>query len=485
MNRWGTTVLVAAAVLAPAAAEAQKPSNNMHTRSAETYLSQAEREPVIADKHEFLKKALEAAFAGVETAPDNPRSWFQAGQAYVGLKDWAGADSAFDRAEQLYPEYAKEIDPVRQNAWVEAYNSGVTSLQANNIEEAIRSLTVANMLYDKRPEAMVTLGSLHMQQGNAAEAESIFRAALAVLRGPQRGSLSEQERTTWAEDELTVAMRLANLYAQQEKFAEAEQVYRDLLESQPGNAMARANLATVMSRAGKTEEAAAAYRELLAADDLSEGTLFNIGIGLFRAQDFAQAAAAFERVIVINPVSHESLYNLGQSLFAHAGALDAEKDAATGAKAAELNAELARLNQALRTAAEELLELDPTNRNAMMMLAQAQRSLAELGTGDADALRREALATLEAHAALPFEVSNITVVPAEGTLQIHGQVTNLKAAPGTPLVFRFSAIDRDGNELAGEDVTVPAPAVDESGNFQVTLSVPDQAAGWKYAVIGG
>jgi hypothetical protein len=64
MNRWSTVLVAAAAVLAPAAAEAQKPSNNMHTRSAETYLSQAEREPVIADKNEFLKKALESAFAG-------------------------------------------------------------------------------------------------------------------------------------------------------------------------------------------------------------------------------------------------------------------------------------------------------------------------------------------------------------------------------------------------------------------------------------
>ena len=481
MNRW-TTVLVAAAVLMPAAAEAQRPSNNMHTRSAETYLSQAEREAVLADKAEYLNKALEAAMAGIEASPDNPRSWFQAGQAYIGLKDWAGADSALARAEQLYPEYAEEIDPIRQAAWIDAYNAGVTALQSNAIEDAISSLSLANTLYDKRPEAMVTLGSLYVQQGNAAAAEQIFQQALGVLRGPRRASLSEQERATWEEDELTVAMRLASIYTEQEQYAEAEQVYRDLLESQPGNGMARANLAIVMSRAGKTEEAATAYRELLGDDDLSEATLFNIGIGLFRAQDFGQAAVAFQRVIELNPVAHEALYNLGQSLFAEAGAVEAQREGATGGAAGELTTRLTELNQSLRETAEQLLSIDPTNRNAMMMLAQAQRSLAELGAGDADALRAEALATLERHAALPFEVSNIQVIPGDGSVQIMGAVTNLKAEPGSQLSIRFSAIDRDGNELAGEDISVTAPAAEATANFQATISVPDDAAGWKYVV---
>ncbi|MGH7447514.1 MAG: tetratricopeptide repeat protein, partial [Longimicrobiales bacterium] len=410
MNRWGV-VLVAAAMLAPSAVEAQKPSNNMHTRSAETYLAQAEREPVIADRNEFLAKALEAALAGTQASPDNPRSWFQAGQAYFGLKDWAGADSTFARAESLYPAYAEDIDPLRLAAWIEAYNAGVTALQANELEQATESLELANRLYRKRPEAMVTLGALYVQQGDVAAGEATFRKALEVLRGPERAKQNEQQKAAWAEDELTVSMRLAGIYAEQENFAAAEQVYRDLLESQPGNAMARANLAVVMSRAGRTEEAAAAYRDLLSAGDLSEATLFNIGIGLFRAQDFAQAAAAFQRVIEINPVSHESLYNLGQSLFAQAGALEKEQKAATGARREEIQAELVRLNQALRETSENLLAIDPTNRNAMMMLAQSQRSLAELGAGDADALRREALATLEAHKALQYEVSNINVIP--------------------------------------------------------------------------
>lgn len=483
MKRW-TTAVLATAMLIPAAAEAQRPSSNVHTRSAETYLVQAEQEPVLADKRGFFEKALEASLAGIKASPDNPRSWYQAGVAYAGLKDWAGADSTFDRAASLYPEYAAEIDPVRLAAWIEAYNAGVTALQANNVEEAQRSLELANMLYKKRPEAMVTLGSLYVQQGDFVKGEAVFREALELLRGPARANLNEQQAASWAEDELTVALRLSNIYVEQEKFAEAEQVYRALLESQPENGMARANLAVVLARAGKTEEAAAIYRELLGEEELSEATLFNIGIGLFRAQDFGQAARAFERARELNPVAHETLYNLGQSLYAQASRLETESETADAARKREIQTELGRLYGELLTRTEELLTLDPTNRNAMMMLAQSQRSLAELDTVNADGLRRNALATLEAHEATPFEITNIRIVPAEGSVQILGRVTNLKAAEGSTITFRFSAVDRAGTEIAGEDITVTAPAVGAGTNFDMRLTVPEGAAGWKYVVRG-
>jgi tetratricopeptide (TPR) repeat protein len=384
----------------------------------------------------------------------------------------------------MYPEYAEEIDPLRLAAWIEAYNAGVTALQANEVEKALQSLELANSLYRKRPEAMVTLGSLYVQQGDFAKGETVFREALALLRGPGRAALNEQQAASWAEDELTISLRLSNIYADQEKFAEAEQVYRDLLESQPDNGMARANLAVVMARAGKTDEAAVVYRELLAEEELTEATLFNIGIGLFRAQDFEQAARAFTRSLELNPVSHETLYNLGQSLYARAVKLERESEAAAAPRKQEIQTELTRLYSELRSRTEELLVLDPTNRNAMMLLAQSQRSLAELDSGNSDALRRSALATLEAHEGTTFEITNIRIVPAEGSVQILGRVTNLKAAEGSTISFRFSAIDRAGTEIAGEDITVTAPAVGAGTNFDTRLTVPEGAAGWKYVVRG-
>jgi tetratricopeptide (TPR) repeat protein len=482
MRRW-SSVLVAAAIVVPSVAQAQRPSNNMHTRSADTYLAQAEREQVLADKRVALEKALEAALAGSKADPNNPRVWFLAGRAYAGLNNIAAADSMFDRAEELYPEYGPEIEPMRLNAWIDAYNAGVTALQSNDLANAVRSLETADRIYRKRPEALVTLGSLYAQTGETEKAQATFQAALEVLRGPERAKLRPDQAKTWEEDELTVAMRLANIYVDQSKFNEAEQVYADLLKAQPNNTAAKANLAVTMSRAGKTAESAALYRELLTAPDVSEATLFNVGIGLYRANDFAQSAAAFRRGLEQNPVSHDLLYNLGQALFSYAGELEKERGTAAEPRKAQIATELKAINEEMRTTSEKIQALDPTNRNVLMMLAHSQRTMAELSTGaESDTWRRAALATLEKHKALKFEVADLTVVPGETQTTITGKVTNLTAAAGTPLTFRLIIIDKDGAELVTETVTVTAPATQESERFTATFATPENAAGWKYVI---
>jgi hypothetical protein len=209
-----------------------------------------------------------------------------------------------------------------------------------------------------------------------------------------------------------------------------------------------------------------------------------VSVSSAAALELEQAARAFTRSLELNPVSHETLYNLGQSLYARAVKLERESEAAAAPRKQEIQTELTRLYSELRSRTEELLVLDPTNRNAMMLLAQSQRSLAELDSGNSDALRRSALATLEAHEGTMFEITNIRIVPAEGSVQILGRVTNLKAAEGSTISFRFSAIDRAGTEIAGEDITVTAPAVGAGTNFDTRLTVPEGAAGWKYVVRG-
>ena len=477
------SAILLAGLLLPSVALAQRPSNSMHTRSAETYMTDAAKSSrTPQEKAELYRKALEAVLQGTQTEPSNPRHWFIAGQAYARLNDIARADSAFDKAEQIYPDYAKETEPERLNAWISGYNAGVAAVQAGKVEEAIAALENADRIYSKRPEALVTLGSIYMQSGNTAKAEQTFVRAMTVLRGDRKG-LKPQEVEAWNEDELTVAMRLATLYVDQQKYAEAEKIYRDLLARQPDNAMAKSNLAVVLSRSGKAAEAAVIYKELLGKQDLTEAALFNIGIGMFRAEQFADASVAFRRAMATNPHSHDVLYNLAQSLFAQTGQLEKEK-AAAPARAQEINAQLQKINEEMRTVAEKLRAIDPANRNVFMMLAQAQRSLADLGTGAAaDEMRKQALATLEAHKALPFEITQLQVVPGQGQYQLLGSVTNLTLAAGTPIKIRFIVLNREGAEVAAQEVTVTAPAKDESARLTTTLRAPESAAAWKYEIV--
>lgn len=473
-----TSMLVAVAVLVlPATAQAQKkPSNNVHTRSAEVYLGQAQQARVPAEKKELFQKALTAALEGTKSDPSNPKPWFQAGMAYVGMGDLPGADSAFDKAEQIYPEYAPEIDPARKAAWVVAYNEGVQALQGGDAIKAIASFEVANSIYQKRPEALVLLGSLYMQNGDAAKAEQTFNTALAVLRGPDRKTLKPEEAASWADDETTVAMRLSTIYAEQNKHDEAIKVYRELLAAQPDNVMAQANLAVVLSRSGRNDEALKLYRDMLARPDVPETTLFNIGIGLFRAEQYDESAKAFRRAAALSPYSHETLYNLAQSLLARGGALEKQQPAP--------KEELTKLYEEMRTVSETLHGLDPANRNVLMMIAQSNKSLGELAgqTPQGEQLRKQVLATLEKADALPFEVADLNVVPGDKAVQITGKVTNLKGIAGAPVRLRFSILNREGTELIAQDIAVTMPAKDESARFTASVTVPEGAVGWKYTI---
>jgi tetratricopeptide (TPR) repeat protein len=450
MNRLATGIM-AVALFAPAALHAQKkPSDNMHTRSADVYLQTANKERVTADRQAAFQKVLEKAFDGIKAEPNNPKSYFQAGLAYVGLNDFIGADSVFDKAEALYPEYMKQTETMRLNGWITLYNAGVTALNGNNVAEAIKNLEAADAIYQKRPEALVTLGAIYMQQANFAKAETTLKKALVILGGPERAKVKADQLKNWEEDELNVALRLANMYADQKRNDEAEKVYRDLLKAQPSNTMAAANLATVLTRTGKKDEALAVYRDLLKQQDLSENTLVKAGIGLFTAQDYVAAADAFRRALTINPYAHATMYNLAQALFATSSDLEKQK-AANPSKKAELDAQLAKLYEEMRITAEKLHGIDPTGRNVLMMLAQAQRSLGDLATGAAaEDWKRKALATLEKHKAVVAEVSELSVIPVGTEADVSGKVTNLTAAPGTPLKLRLTIVDVKGAELVSE-----------------------------------
>ena len=471
-------VLIAVAVLMPASAEAQK--KNRYTRSAEVYLNNAAAEQVVADKQKYFQQALEQAMESLRTDPDNALGYLLAGRAYMGLGDVAGADSTFDRAEALNAEYTEEIEPYRLNAWITAFNQGVTHIQAGEIDAAIAAMEQANSVYTGRPEALTTLAQLYLQKGDAARAEDSFRRSLAILQGPARQGLAPEEEAKWAANEENAVLLLAGLLADTERDEEATKLYREFLQRQPDNAMAKTNLAVVLTRSGNAEEGAAMFNELLGRQDLEGGQLFNIGVGLFRAQQYEQSARAFTRAVEVAPYSHDALYNLGQAIYAHAAELEKTRqpnDAATNQKILDAYTQMGEV-------AKRILEIDPTNRNVYMMLAHAQRAQSEAATGaQSDALKREVLATLEKHEAIPFEVGSVQVVPGEGTYSVMGSITNVKAPAGSPLKINFQLVDKAGNVVGQQEVTVEAPAVEETARFTAEITAPDTVENWKYVVI--
>lgn len=466
MNRIGLLVLGAALVL-PAAAEAQsKPSSSMHTRSAEVYLRDARASP--PDSEELLRKAVEVLSEGDK---ENPRVWLLLGQAYALQEDAVGADSAFDRAESLYPEYEAEIEPLRENLWATLYNAAVASLQANALDEALGRFERADAIYRGRPEALMAMAPLYVRKNDYLKAEAAYRAVVDVVRAAPE-DLEPELRAEWESFEEVAIGEIGILLGAQQKHDEAAAFYRELLAADPQNTTAKTELAVALSRAGRADEAATLYAELLAEPSLDEAALFNIGVGLYRAEQYESAAQAFRRALERNPHANETRYNLGQAVYATAAATEqGSKDPAV----------LRPLYEELSKVATALTAADPNNRNAWIMLAQAQRSLVEMTEGpEAQQMRDDMVRALEAADALTFEVTDVSMRPTETGVQLSGGLVNLKLEPGTPVRLRFTLVDTNGGSIATQEAQVTAAAVDDVVEFTIEIPTDAAVAGWKY-----
>lgn len=479
-----TSLLVVA--LFPAAASGQRrPSNNMWTRSAALYLDRAQKNQRMDEKRELLVQALEVIKEGIAQDPGNPQIWLLAGRTYVQLDSLAQADTAFTKAQELYPDYEKDIEAQRRNAWAARYNAGLAALQQQDIDGAIALLEKADLIYKKMPNARLQLGSLYAGKGDYERAVAWYQGALEILRGPAREGLAQKDAEQWRQNEEVATFNLAQLLAELDRYEEAVQLYRDFVAREPQNRAAKLNLAIVLSRLGRLDEAGEIYSEMMGEADLTANDLFTIGLGLYNGEQFARAADAFRRALELNPHWRDALYNLAQSLYRQSTDLEELREKASGDEQRKAAADLQSTYDELRAVSEKLRALDPRNRNVMLLLARAYRGLADVTADDAatsDTWRNKALEVLQAQEQLTFDVGDVRMVAQEGKVTITGSVTNLKLEAGTPIRIRVIALGKDGAEVGSQEVTVPAPEPEARARFEAVINASAEVAGWKYEV---
>lgn len=466
---------------ATAESRGTRPSDNKSTREASRAIGLAMLKSG-EEQRALFEQALQGALASIESEPGNPKGWFLAGQAYANLGDYANADSAFTQAVTIYPDYAQEVDAERENAWVMAFNAAIEAYQVDDIPGAITKLEGADRIFQKRPEARLNLAAFYAQEDQIDKAIDAYRGALEIIRGPMPEGLDDAGREEWVSNEEMAALNLASLLSSTERFAEAEQVYRELIERQADNLTAHAGLAEVLAQQGKSDEAGEVYNELLSRPDLTDSHFLTIGVGLFRSDDFEGAANAFRMATEKNPYSRDAYYNLAQSLYMSVGKADDARKAAKGAEAKELDAKLLELNRELGTTTEKVLEFDPFNRDLLLFLARSYQSQGQLA---ANARERQQFQSkvqdlLTRYEEFPVEVNDISIRTGDEEIQVSGLVKNLKVKEGEAIRLAFSVFSSTGAVIGREEVTITAPMAETSTNFQVTIPVEGEFAGWKY-----
>jgi tetratricopeptide (TPR) repeat protein len=485
MKRVGLIALTILTATPVWAAAQSKPASTMHTNSAELYFEKGIRSKNEAEKRQMFEKTLELARQGIAARADNPKAYLIAGRALMLLGNVLAADSMFDKAEALWPEYIKETENDRLQAGARAFNAGVLALRDNKADEALVAFQTADAVWVNRPTAKLNIAQIYTRKNQPEQAAAAYRGALEVLRGPARKGLKAEEEKQWKEFEEAATFNLAQILASQGKNEEALATYRDFLSRTPDNPVVMGNMAVVLSRMGKTDEATQIFTRLLAMD-LSDIEFFNVGVGLFRANQYVPASEAFRKAVSKNPHLRDAYYNMAQAQYALARELNDERDKvkADAVKVKAVDAKLQPVLAELAQVTEKLRSIDPASRNAHIIQAYAYRSLGDITTGATSTeWKNKTLATLTASDKLTFDVQDVSIGVVGEDIQLAGAVVNLKGKPGDPVKLRFTFLGRNGQELATQEVTAALPEVQGATPFKVTFKSKDEVAGWKYVVL--
>ena len=315
-TRW--FVLAFGAALAPQLAAAQEPRTGRYTAMSAMRIQEAMSLEGDSLQAASFRTALESVYDALEYEDDNPQAYLHLGIVQTGLKNYVAADSAFDRAEEMYPDYPDEdggTGEYRFNGWIAAYNDASARLEARDPEGAIELFRSANMLFGLRPEGYLNIGAQASGLGDLEASIEAWRSAIAVIESPEADPGDEVTREAWDAEYWPMAHNnLAGVLDRAGRPEEAIPVYEAVLERYPDNVQARGALAVVLSQTGTGDGALAVFDEILAREDGTTLDYFNAGATLYGADQLDRAVIGFEKALARAPMFRDALQNLVQSL---------------------------------------------------------------------------------------------------------------------------------------------------------------------------
>jgi len=168
---------------------------------------------------------------------------------------------------------------------------------------------------------------------------------------------------------------------QQEKLAEAEQIWRQITQANPQDGAAFASLGLVLSKQGKFDQAVPAYKKAIALNPKLPGVRLNWGLAEFKQEHFDAAIVPLTAALSADPQNMQVLTLLGLSCYGAKRFADAVKYLELPAKSDPANTELHRvMAQSCLSAKQyscalsefrQILEHDPDSAAAHMLSGEA------------------------------------------------------------------------------------------------------------------
>jgi len=404
-------------------------TGNFRLNSTKLYLDQAVRfSRTDPSRYQRALSDAERQLSGAAGSGGDPMTIaFFYGELYLFRGDLVGADSMFTRAEQTAEEECtREITRMRRNEWAPLVNLAQNQIQAGNNDSALVLLRRAQTIFRNSPVGFLRMAGVFASRDQTDSAVAYFRLA---------GRAGTEPR----EQELRVAafFGAARLLQGLDRFAEAEETYREFLRLAPRDLAGMAGLGAVLTGQNKTAEANAVFDTLQAAADTvtSYDVLFNTATELFRATRYPLAARLLERGLSANRCERDGLYNLVNTYLAM------------------------RDSTRLLQSAQRLIAVDSMNRMSLERLAAAWQLAGN---------SQRTLATLLRRDSLPWTFEVMRFEPADSTAAITAVVNNpqARALPAFALTIEF--VNGACEVVASTAVQVPEVAA--GGSHRVSAA---------------
>ena len=456
----------------------------------------------------------------------NPAAWYYLGRYYVEMKDAAGADTAFDRAEALAPQCKTDMAGYRGQLSEAATNAGLTLWQSGNADSGAVLLRQAYAVDPTKPKPLFQLGNLYAERNQLDSAAAILgraaaaagsdpayadarrEALLTVARLAQRNlqanpAVQKWQHSRYSRDSLapyhsadsTVLARMqqssASRRARGARLSPADQqaFTRDSTTRADAVARGRALRETLQQQAAADsataqaafDPAVAAYRGLVAAYPTNVEAATSLAGIYAQAGRRTEAGAVFDALLAHSAdLTTSDLYDLGQRLLqakllgpgTKAYTLALQRNPYHRNALAELASAYidARDTANALATAQRLQALDPLNKAALHIVAQAwelrgRRDSAQVYGTLADTLT--------------VDISIASLVGDSAGVTLTGVASNLGNGPSKALRVAVDLLDARGMAVTSQTVDVPALQPGGSQQFQVK-GAGRGIVGWRY-----
>jgi arylsulfatase A-like enzyme/Tfp pilus assembly protein PilF len=189
------------------------------------------------------------------------------------------------------------VDPKDKMAVWNEIQIGIHEFGQGNYAFASQILEKVRATEKDIPLVYENLGALYMQAGRLAEAETIYREALA--RGMEDADFH---------------MNLGLLHHYRREWSDAEKELRVALGLDPGNVAARVHLGNTLRAKGQPEEAIAQYQEALEISPRYPYAFDGLGIAYSKLGNQEEALRSFREVVRLDPEGAQGHFNLAVQL---------------------------------------------------------------------------------------------------------------------------------------------------------------------------